>query len=322
MKGTRMLPAAAAAAVLLAAAFWIFRAGTAVEVDIAQGQSAREIGRALQEAGVISSPALFKALAKAARLDGDLKPGVFRLRRPMSSLEALWRLAHDQPVYAKVVIPEGFSARQVAERLQAQGVTQAEEFLRYVRTHRLEGYLFPITYHFSRSLAAPETARRMRQEFERVAGPELRNLSASRLSREQAVILASIVEREAVLAREKPMIAAVYLNRLAGRKPLEADPTIQYALGHWKRGLTLKDLKIDSPYNTYVRFGLPPGPICSPGLDSIRAVLAPARTDALYFVADNTGGHAFSLTYEEHLQAKEKAARERRLLRRRQRLLP
>jgi len=109
------------------------------------------------------------------------------------------------------------------------------------------------------------------------------------------------------------MIAAVSLNRLAKRMRLEMDPTVQYALGGWKKGLTLQDLRVNSPYNTYMHYGLPPSPICSPGLDAVRAVLSPSKTDALYFVADNTGGHTFSLTYEEHLKAKLKAKRERRL---------
>ncbi len=126
------------------------------------------------------------------------------------------------------------------------------------------------------------------------------------LSFEEALILASIVEREAVLKAERPIIAAVYLNRLKKKMPLQADPTVQYALGrgHWKKGLTRADLQTPSPYNTYLKRGLTPGPICSPGLESFLSVLAPAKTSALYFVADTTGGHLFSATNEEHSKAR------------------
>lgn len=293
-------------------ALWLFRGGPPVELSVPPGQSAGEVARLLRRNGVIGSVAAFKACAKLTRWDRGIKPGTYRLMRSMSEPRALWRLTHGRPEFVKIVIPEGFNARQIAERLETAGVVRAEELLSYVGANRLEGYLFPTTYHFSLNLKASDVAHRMHREFRDAVEPEFRGRPQGRLSPHQAVILASIVEREAVLPREKPMIAAVYLNRLSRRKPLEADPTVQYALGHWKKGLTLQDLRVDSPYNTYVFFGLPPGPICSPGLDSIRAVLEPARTDAIYFVADNTGGHSFNVAYEEHLKAKAKADRERR----------
>ncbi|MBI4386750.1 MAG: endolytic transglycosylase MltG [Elusimicrobia bacterium] len=294
----------------LVAAAWFFRSGSVVEVEIPAGQSAGEIASLLRRYGVLSYSQGFKALASLTGLDRDLKPGVYRLRRHMTSIDALLRLTRYKPEYAKIVVPEGFCARQIAERLEANGVTSAGAFMEYAQAHRLEGYLFPTTYYFNRGMKAEDVAQHMVREFRKVVEPDARAV-VHRLNFDQIVILASILEREAVQAEEKPMIAAVYLNRLAKRKPLEADPTVQYALGHWKKGLTLKDLQVVSPYNTYAHYGLPPGPICSPGLDSIRAVLQPARTDAIYFVADNTGGHTFNATYEEHLKAKQKAKRER-----------
>ena len=132
------------------------------------------------------------------------------------------------------------------------------------------------------------------------------------LSLDEALSLASIVEREAVLKSERAVIAAVYLNRLKKRMPLQADPTVQYAVGYWKKGLTRADLAISSPYNTYRRQGLPPGPICSPGLQSFLAVLKPSDTRALYFVADARGGHIFSETNEEHSEARRLYKRELR----------
>ncbi|MDE2237706.1 MAG: endolytic transglycosylase MltG, partial [Elusimicrobia bacterium] len=204
-----------------------------------------------------------------------------------------------------IVIPEGFASWQIAERLGATGVCDAELFKTYVRANRLEGYLFPTTYFFDPNTPAEKVAQRMRAEFDRRVPPEYQAAQPKpRLTLPQAMTLAAIVEREAVLPQERPMIAAVYLNRMRIGMRLEADPTVQYSLGFWKKGLTLSDLKDDDPYNTYIHYGLPPGPICSFGLDSFRAVLRPAQTNAIYFVADSTGGHIFSATLEEHLKAK------------------
>ena len=205
----------------------------------------------------------------------------------------------------KVVIPEGWTARQIAERLEKSGICPAADFLRFAANNRLEGYLFPTTYYFEPATDAEHAAQRMRAEYERrLAGEFARAEPKPRMTLHQAVTLASIVEREAVLPSEQPMVAAVYLNRMRIRMRLQADPTVQYALGYWKKGLTSEDLQNPSPYNTYVHYGLPPGPICNPGLGAFRAVLHPAPSDALFFVADLTGGHKFFLTQEDHLKAK------------------
>lgn len=305
--------AAAVAVLLTLLSFWLFRVGSAVSVTLPAKTTARETARILHEEGVIGSPLAFRVLAAVTRLDRQLKPGTFRLRTLMSSPEVLWRLTYGRAELVKVVIPEGFSARQIAERLSAAGVTGAKQFEEYVRANRLEGHIFPTTYFFSSGMEGSTVAHLMHEQFKRDIDPLFQRLGAgSRLSREQVVTLASIVEREAVLAREKPLIAAVYLNRLQRRMRLEADPTVQYAVGHWKKSLTRRDLQLDSPYNTYLHFGLPPGPICSPGAASIEAVLQPAATDALYFVADAAGGHTFSVSYDEHLKAVDRLRRELR----------
>lgn len=322
---TRARIAAVAIAVPLVLGALMMRPGPEVKVAIAQGQSGRETAAALKRQGVIRSVTVFRVLGKITGLDREIKPGLHKLRKNMGSLGALWRLARDPTELVKIVIPEGFCARQIADRLQANGIiSSTEEFMAYVQANRLEGYLFPTTYHMTPGMRAEDAAHMMHMEFRRTVQPEFDKNPPGRLSPQQVVILASIVEREAVLKHEKPTIAAVYLNRLARRKLLEADPTVQYALsegayekglkpkyGYWKKGLTLKDLKLDSLYNTYQRIGLPPTPICSPGVESIKAVLNPAQTDAIYFVADNTGGHVFNVSYQEHLRAKDKAKKER-----------
>lgn len=310
------------AAVLILAwvCLWLLRQGSAVEVTIPPGLSASETAALLKEKGVIPFELPFRVAAKLTGADRRLKPGSYHLRRGMG-LGRVLRLLETGAAGVKVAIPEGFSTRQIAERLEAEGVCQSSDFMKYVQTHRLEGYLFATTYYFEPSSGGEKAAHRMHQEFKRriVAEYEGANPRSANLNFHQMVTLASIVEREAVLSREKPLIAAVYYNRLRRRMRLEADPTVQYALGRWKQGLTSQDLLTPSPYNTYLHYGLPPGPICSPGLDSFRAVLHPAQTDAFYFVADNTGGHIFSATLEEHQKAKQSFKKGLRRIKERQR---
>lgn len=285
-----------------------------VALILPSGISAARTGELLAQNGVIRSGTLFHLAAKFTGSDRRLKPGSYAFRRAMAIMEAMEIVKGGSNNHVKVVIPEGFSARQIAERLQAEGVCRSDEFLRHVQGKRLEGYLFPATYPFEPGSSVETVVGRMRQEFKRQVEPEYeRSGPKPFLTLHQVVTLASIVEREAVLPAERPLIAAVYLNRLRIRMRLEADPTVQYALGYWKKGLTRADLENPSPYNTYNHYGLPPGPICSPSLGSVLGVLKPARTEAIYFVADARGGHRFSITLEEHVRAKQAFKRELRL---------
>lgn len=295
-----------AAALLGAAALRLLRPGEPVEVSIPAGLGAKETAEILEDKGVVAWALAFRAAARYTGADRRLKPGTYRLRRNMPLPALLEALESGANLGVKVVIPEGFSARQIAERLEAEGICSAAAMIRYATANRLEGYLFPTTYFFEPSSGVEKAVARMRQEFAKRIEAEYASAEPKpRLTLHQLVTLASIVEREAVLSEEKPMIAAVYLNRMRLRMRLEADPTVQYALGRWKQGLSMADLRAPSAYNTYVHYGLPPGPICSPGVDSLRAALRPARTEAIYFVADNKGGHIFSNTHEEHLKAKQ-----------------
>jgi UPF0755 protein len=284
---------------------WMFWPGEPVEVTIPAGQSARLTAASLREKGVVRSALLFRVAARVYGLGRRLKPGTYRLRRRMLPGSLLAALASG-PGGVRVVIPEGWSARQIAERLENLGLCPAADFLRVAANERLEGYLFPTTYFFEPGIDAARAAQRMHAEFERrVAAEFARADPKPSLTLHQALTLASIVEREAVLASEQPMVAAVYLNRMRIRMRLQADPTVQYSLGYWKKGLTTEDLQNPSPYNTYVNYGLPPGPICNPGLGAFRAVLHPVENDALYFVADLTGGHRFFASQDDFLKAKQ-----------------
>lgn len=284
---------------------WIIAPRKEVTVVLPEGVSASQAAGILKDKGVIVSRFVFRFAAKVTGVDRRLKAGVYELKQHMWLFALLKELNAGSNKGIKVVIPEGFSARQIGERLEASGICSAVDFENYVVQKNIEGYLFPSAYYFEPKTTPEKAAQKMEDEFFRVIAPEYEKTHPKpKLSFRQVLTLASIIQREAVLSREKPMIAAVYLNRLRLRMKLEADPTVQYALGRWKKELTKQDLKIDSPYNTYLHYGLPPGPICSPGLDSFIAALNPAQTDALYFVSDDHGGHRFAATNEEHLKNK------------------
>lgn len=292
---------------MLIAVAALVKPGAPLQVDVPEGLSARQTAELLASKGVIQSVFVFRVLLRITNFDRHLKPGTYTLRRHEWPTVVARKLTLGLTDDVKITIPEGFMANQIAERLEKAGITDAAGFMALVNKRKLEGRLFPSTYHFPPGYGADKTVAMMIAEFEQQIGAAYVAASPKpELSMDQALTLASIVEREAVLKQERPIIAAVYLNRLKKRMRLQADPTVQYALGTgvWKKGLTRADLQIDSPYNTYAKYGLPPGPICSPGLESFLGVLNPAKTSALYFVADMTGGHLFSETNEEHSKAR------------------
>ena len=293
-----------------AAKVYFFSQGTLVTVQIRPGQTGGEVARLLKEKGVIRSELLFKILMRLSSSHKDLKAGRFDLRKNTPDLAVInciktGRCTH----YEKITFLEGWRSEEMAEELAVHGITDAREFLNLVRAQNLEGKLFPSTYLFADNTPPQKVIDEMLREYQKNIAPLFKKYKTD-LTERQVLTLASIVEREAIMHDERPKIAAVYLNRYYMGKRLEADPTVQYALGfalhenrYWKRGLTYKDLKIDSPYNTYRNAGLPPGPICNPGAKSVEAVLNPQSDfDALYFVADNTGRHVFSKTFHEHKQ--------------------
>jgi UPF0755 protein len=296
---------------------------------VAPGSSAADIGAQLQQRGLIRSALVFRIVAEQAGVGGSLAAGDYELSRSMSVTEIIEVLARGQVKRGLIAtIPEGWRTEQIADRLDATGVTTRDEFLRAVvtpssvpglellgepRPTTLEGYLFPETYEVPQKVPGTQAADLMIRMFNQRVGQQLRSNAELNLSPHQLLTLASIVEREAQQPQERPLIASVYLNRLARQLPLQADPTVQYAVatrdgpaaagyGYWKRELSEADLQLDSAYNTYLHPGLPPAPICSPGEASIRAVLQPAQTEYLYFVArqDGSGGHLFARTLEEH----------------------
>ncbi|MDQ6887884.1 MAG: endolytic transglycosylase MltG [Gemmatimonadota bacterium] len=298
--------------------------GPGVRVTIPNHASFKDAADSLAAAGVIDWPLPFRLYAKALGKDRDIKAGTYALRRGASWSELVVALSRGQGLEARVTIPEGWSLAEIESALaKALGANEDSiaaaardtALLRRldIPSGSLEGYLFPDTYRFPYGTSPREAIHEMVRRFEGVWRPEwTERLPQLAMSRHDVITLASIIEKEARLAEERPVISAVYHNRLRLQMPLQADPTIQYARGEHTDRVLYRDLAIESRYNTYKHPGLPPGPIASPGRASIEAALYPAGVRYLYFVAGADGHHEFRETFREHVQAKGEMKRELR----------
>ena len=296
-----------------------------VRLVVPAGSSAEAIARQLQALGLVRHPLVFRVLAKMRDKGTRLKAGEYALSGPLSLEGILDALARGDVVRRDLTVPEGRSIDEIADLVAAEGLG-LQAFLEAAHdpapvrdldpaAANLEGYLFPDTYDVPQAPEAPRAlVRRMAQRFREVIGPELPRITEQGLTVREVVTLASIVELETASAPERPRIAAVFLNRLQRGMPLQTDPSIIYALkqaGRWDGNIRRRDFDILSPYNTYRRPGLPPGPLGSPGRESILAVLDPALTKELYFVSRNDGTHEFSQTLVEHNRAVNRYQRRR-----------
>ncbi|MCL4299666.1 MAG: endolytic transglycosylase MltG [Anaerolineae bacterium] len=304
-----------------------------VGLTIAEGETAVDVADKLQVLGLISEAELFTQLLRYNGLDTRLRAGEYQLRRNMTLRQIGAALYRGRSAQLMVMVPPGWRMEQLADHLTANEVMNGELFLQAARAgtvvnHPLladrppdqsyEGYLFPGTYPLPDKATPADLIARMLENMAGHLPANVLTLARQRgLTFYQAITLASIVERETAIPAEKPFVASVYLNRLkagSSQPLLQADPTVQYALGYqfasdqwWKTPVSLEEYaQVNSPYNTYLYPGLPPGPIASPGLDSIMAVLQPAQTDYLFFVCQQPrcegGQHVFATSYEEHLQ--------------------
>ena len=311
---TRRLAALAALAAALATAC-SSTTGPGVQLTIRKGSSFREAADSLSAHGLVKSARVFSLYAKLRRRDRTLRWGTYVLRPGMSWEQMLDALRLGRGVIHVVTFPEGLSISDI-EPLLIDSLQLTQDSLDAavrdtallhqldVPTPTLEGYLFPDTYTFPDKTSARDAVRMMVERFEKEWTPEWTDQArAMKLTRHDIVTLASIVEREVRRDEERPVVAAVYLNRLKIGMPLMADPTISYALGKKPGRVLLRDLRVKSPYNTYLRAGLPPGPIASPGAASMRASLNPAKVPYRFFVAAPDGHHEFRRTYAEHLEA-------------------
>lgn len=301
-----------------------FGPSSEVFVEIPARTPTRQIAALLKHRGVVRSEIVFDAMH--AVKGGSLKAGEYRFDHPARMGAVYERLRRGDVYTVSVTIPEGSNLFDIAQRVQAAGLGSKDGFLAATRTNvsliadvdpqavSLEGYLFPDTYRFAHDTTALQMQQAMVKRFRQVADELGLHEDDHRV-----VTLASLVERETPMASERPLVASVFVNRLAKGIPLMTDPSVIYAAlleGRYRGTIYASDLQADSPYNTYKHAGLPPGPICSPGLDSLRAAMNPAYTDYLYFVAASaspSGTSRFSATLEEHARdvaAYRKAARE------------
>jgi UPF0755 protein len=297
-----------------------------VFIEIPHGTSRWDIAGILRKDDVIRNRLAFE-LFSLWHIRSPLQAGEYFIDYPATTREVFWQIAQGKVYVHTVTIPEGLTMFDIADELDREGVCSREDFLEAAKNtsliadlapnaKSLEGFLFPSTYEFTHHTTCEQVAKRMVQNF-RAVWDSLNADSGGLpegLSAEQVVTLASLVERETPRRDERPLVAGVFYNRLKRGGALQCDPTVAYALqleGHPVKVVHAKDLQIDSPYNTYRNPGLPPGPIANPGEASLRAALAPATTEYMFFVANDNGGHFFSKTLAEHNR---NVAKYRRLL--------
>ena len=307
--------------VAAAVAYWRAQApyrgysGSEQFVDIPAGAGTKAIGERLVQAGVIRDRITYRVALGISGQARRLEAGEYRFDQPMTALEVIDKIARGDVYVIHLTFPEGLTIAEMSKIFESHGFGPAPAFVAAAGNvalvrgldpagRDLEGYLFPDTYPLPRHIDAAKLVRLMVDRFERVFSPEMRRAADARgLSVRQVVTLASIVERETARADERPLVAAVYANRLRIGMALQCDPTVIYALqraGRFTGNLSREDLAFDSPYNTYRHPGLPVGPIAAPGKASLEAAVHPADADYLYFVSRNDGSHQFARTLDEH----------------------
>jgi len=293
-------------------------------VLIKRGMALRSVAETLEQVGVITDKDLFMILARYYRDGKSIKAGEYQFTTSMLPIDVLEMLQDGKIFFRTATIPEGYTSFQIAELLDELGYALKEEFLALafnqelaaeldIDADNLEGYLFPNTYYIHRGMSTEEIVRKMVHEFWQVMTPDLQNeIKQKGFTIHEVATLASIIEKEARVGEERELISAVYNNRLRIKMKLDSDPTVIYGLQDFDGNLTKADLQQDTPYNTYTRRGLPPGPIANPGEASILAAIRPAEVKYLYFVSRNDGTHEFSTNYNDHLRAVRKYQRNRK----------
>jgi UPF0755 protein len=312
-----------AASTLLLGAFLVvhifFAAPPAIpataEIRVEPGDSLAAVARKLRDQKLILNEKLFTLWARLAGVEKKIHRGLYRFDDSLPARDILDRMAMGKAVFQSITIPEGLTVKEIAELLEKMQIADREKFLAQASDPELlhplgfnlegtEGYLFPDTYHFTPPTPEREILLAMAERFRKVIQPLLaRSHDAVRMSPHEIITLASVVEKETGVEAERALVSAVFHNRLKRQMPLQSDPTVIYGLKNFDGNLTRKDLRDPSPYNTYRITGLPPGPICNPGLSSIQAALHPADVPYLYFVSKNDGTHLFSESLAEHKQA-------------------
>lgn len=287
-------------------------------IELAEGVGSASVAQTLKEEGIIKYPFLFRIQSKLGGYDGKIQPGAAVIQNGMSYKQILELIITPSRESVKITIPEGYEIKQIAQKLDEAGVVDWRDFYAALnpedydypflknlpqRDGVMEGYLFPATYEIPNGMSAHDVIDLMLSAFDSQFKSEYYlRAEEMNLTVDEVITMASVVEREAGDG-EMPKVAGVFYNRLKTGMKFQSCATVQYILGERKPVLSISDTQIDSPYNTYIYPGFPVGPICNPGIESIRAALYPEETDAYYFVLGKDGTHIFSNTYEEHLAA-------------------
>lgn len=289
-------------------------------VDIKPGMNLRQVSNFLADKKLLDEPNLFVLYAYLQGKQNRIQAGEYQFSPSIPPWKILEFLTNGTSILYTVTIPEGYRITEIAELFEKKGLVDKEAFIAETRNQELldalqissggslEGYLYPDTYKFSKAAGAKKIVKTLLNTFkQRVQKPELmQQVKSGKLTFHEIVTLASLIEKETGLGTERKLISSVFHNRLVKKMRLQTDPTVIYAMANFDGNIRKKDLSIDSPYNTYKHFGLPPGPIASPGLDSIRAAIEPDHSDFLYFVSRKNGSHQFSTNYEDHIRAVQK----------------
>ena len=288
-------------------------------VEIKPGMTLKQVAHLLADKELLNEPSTFMLYTYLQGEQNHIQAGEYRFSPSMPPHDILEALTSGMAVLYTVTIPEGYRITDIADLLEAKGLVDKPAFIEATRNRELleslhipsgslEGYLYPETYKFSKAGGARRIVQTLLYTFkERVLQPErVQQAEAMQFTFHEIVTLASLIEKETGLGKERKLISSVFHNRLAKNMRLQTDPTVIYAMVNFDGNIRKKDLSIDSPYNTYKHFGLPPGPIASPGLESIQAALDPEETDFLYFVSRKDGSHQFSTNYKDHIRAVQK----------------
>lgn len=287
-----------------------------IKITVEPGMRSKEIGALLESKGVIANSNSFWLMAKLNGYEKNFMAGKYNFHEGMKTEAVLAKLIEGEIEEHKVLIPEGFTVKDIAKRLQDEEIVTEKEFLEKAKKFRpydyikadenahfcAEGFLFPATYKISSSATCEDILKLMANTFDNRLTKEMRKRAKERnLTIYELITLASLVEKEAKYKEDQAIIAQVFFKRLEIGMPLQSDATLQYLMDAPKEDVSISDTKMDSPYNTYQHYGLPPGPVANPGIDAINAVLYPADTDYLYFVADRDGHNHYTSTYSAHL---------------------
>lgn len=274
---------------------------SATELVIPKGTGLAAAANLLEQAGIIRYPLLFRGMARFNGLDKKLKAGEYRFEAESSLKQVMDKIVRGEVYYRKLTLPEGLTSREMLEIIAAEPMLDGE-----ISLYPEDGELLPETYSFLRGEKRDSLIRRAQLAMQKLKDAvwEQREAGLPLKTSEEMMVLASIIEKETAVAEERELVSAVFINRLKKGMRLQTDPTVIYALTEGKsdlgRPLLRKDLEVDSPYNTYKYFGLPPKPICNPGRAAVEAAAHPEFSDYLYFVADGTGGHNFASSLDQH----------------------